>query len=106
MPLFPELRTVLEELFAESEGEEFVINLYRDPKTNIGTAFARIAKKAGLGKIPRPFDNMRATRASEVSRKYGPAIESRWLGHSIETALKHYDQDFEEDFDVAAEETL
>lgn len=106
VPLFPELRTVLEELFAESGGKEFVINLYRDPKTNLGTQFGRIAKKAGLDKIPRPFDNMRATRASEVSRRYGPAIESRWLGHSTETALKHYDQEFAEDFDAAGEEIL
>lgn len=106
VPLFADLRQVLKEWHAESEGEEFVIPTYRDPKTNLGTQFTRIAHKAGLGKIPRPFDNMRSTRSSEISRKYGPAKESRWLGHSIETALKHNDQAFDEDFGEASREIL
>lgn len=106
VPLFAELRRVLEAWHAESEGEEFVIPTYRDLKTNLGTMFARIAQKAGLGKIPRPFDNMRATRCSEISRKYGPACESRWMGHTIETCVKHYDQAFDEDFSEASREIL
>ena len=90
LPLFPELRTILEELFSVSGSEEFVINIYRSQKTNLGTPFTRIAKKAGLGKIPRPFDNMRASRATEIYRKYGAKLESIWIGHSSKVAFRHY----------------
>ena len=98
LPLFPELRTVLEELLSVSGDKEFVVNIYRSLKTNLGTPFTRIAKKAGLGKIPRPFDNMRASRATEIYREFGAKAESAWLGHSTETALKHYLQVSKSDF--------
>ncbi len=60
VPIFPELKTELEPLFFDpkSEGREFVINRYRDPKQNLGTTFAKIVNRAGLSTIPRPFDNM------------------------------------------------
>lgn len=105
VPLFPKLRTVLEELLAESDGEEFVINNYRSPETNLGTQFARIAKKAGLERIPRPFDNMRATRATEVYCEFGAYFETQWIGHSATIAKEHYIMLRDVDFDRAAGKT-
>ncbi len=92
VPLFPEVRRELEALRSTYEGEEpaFVINRYRDPSQNLGTQFARIAKAAGLKKIPRPFDNMRASRATEVYAEFGPKNEEAWIGHSKKIALQHY----------------
>lgn len=90
VPLFPKLRTVLEELLSESDGEEYVINIYRSPETNLGTMFARIAKRAGLDVIPRPFDNMRASRATEIYCEYGAYYESLWIGHHPSIAKDHY----------------
>ena len=59
VPMFHELKEELEALFfdPESEGKEFIINRYRDPKKNLRDKFALIVKRAGLHKIPRPFDN-------------------------------------------------
>jgi len=93
VPLFPELRIELEKLFESdsSEGAEFVINRYRDPeRTNLGTQFARIVKLAGIQPIPRPFDNMRASRSIEVYAEHGEKAEAEWIGHSTEIAKKHY----------------
>ena len=92
VPIFPEIRQELEALRSTYQGEEpeFVINRYRDPMQNLGTQFARISKSAGLEKIPRPFDNMRASRATEVNAEFGTKNEEAWLGHSKKIALKHY----------------
>jgi len=57
---------------------------------NLGTQFARIAKKAGLEKISRPFDNMRASRATEVYAEFGAKNEEAWIGHSKKIAMQHY----------------
>jgi len=90
VPLFPELREELQRLFDEGPKSEFVISRYRAPSQNLGTQFARIAKLAGLTKIPRPFDNMRASRSNEIYAKYGAFYESAWIGHSAKVATDHY----------------
>lgn len=75
----------------ESEGTDFVINRYPNrAKTNLGTQFKRIADRAGLNEIPRPFDNMRASRSTEVNDEFGSYCESQWIGHTIKIARKHY----------------
>lgn len=108
VPLFPEVRQQLEELFFrdETEGTEFVINRYRDAqRTNLGTQFARIVKMAGMAPIKRPFDNMRANRCSEINARFGSFFEMRWMGHSTKIARKHYLDILPEDISRAAEWT-
>ena len=105
VPLFPELRIELEKLFESDseEGKEFVINRYRSrEKTNLGTQFARIVKLAGIHPIPRPFDNMRASRSIEVYAEYGDKAEEEWIGHSSEIAKKHYKRVHEGNFSRAS----
>jgi integrase len=104
VPLFPELHTELRALFESesSEGMEYVINRYRDPeRSNLGTQFARIVKMAGVEPIPRPFDNMRASRSTEVYAEFGAFYESKWIGHSARVARECYLQMREEDFERA-----
>ncbi|MCL2347790.1 MAG: hypothetical protein FWC50_05950, partial [Planctomycetaceae bacterium] len=38
----------------------------------------------------RPFDNMRASRATEVYAEYGERLETAWFGHSKKIALNNY----------------
>ena len=92
VPLFPELREELETLFSmpSSEGKVLVINRYRRAEQILGTQFARIAKRAGLPEIPRPFDNMRASRSNEVYDEFGSHKESEWIGHSARIRKDHY----------------
>jgi integrase len=73
VPLFAELRAELEWHFAMvgTKGNEFVIEHYQKTYWNLAGTFQRIAERAGLGIIIRPFDNMRMSRSNEVDRKYG-----------------------------------
>jgi integrase len=99
VPLFPEIVEELDKLRQGNEDKEFVIN--RSPH-DWSAQFCRITEKAGLDKIPRPFDNMRASRATEVCNEYGAKAESVWLGHSEKTAMKYYLMVTDDDYAIAA----
>ena len=106
VPLFSEVSVELDRLrsIPGNEDQEYVINRYaaNREKSNLGTQFARIAKKAGIGTIPRPFDNMRATRSTEIYAEYGAKKESLWIGHSVKVAFENYLMVTDDDFAVAA----
>jgi len=103
IPLFPELKEELEALFFHpiSEGQEFVINRYRDSSQNLRTTFAKIVERAGYLPFPRPFDNMRMIRSNEIRRRF-PDQESAWLGHSARVFEEHYSVVMDTDFQAAA----
>jgi integrase len=110
MPLFQELRphlqAVLDELLldfdpkAQRLSEQPVITRYRDSKTNLRTGLERIILAAGLKPWPKLFQNLRATRATEVADiPQVPAhAAAEWLGHSNTIADRHYRQVTEEHF--------
>ena len=105
VPIFPEIAGELDKLRAVQDNEEYVINRYRNREhCSLGTQFARIAKKAGIGKIPRPFDNMRASRSTEIykMKAFGPKAESIWIGHSVKVAFESYLMVTDDDYAVAA----
>jgi integrase len=97
VPLFTELVPELKELLLQSDNEEYVVNRQvnrqsKYPTSNLVQRFGTIAKRAGIGDLPRPFDNMRASRSTEIIRNpdFGLKAESKWMGHSTKIALKHY----------------
>ena len=100
VPIFDGLKEELETSFfsSESEGKEFVINRYRQPEQNLRTTFNKILKRAGLLGMPRPFDNMRMTRANEVYNRWGAFKESQWIGHSGRVRMDHYMMLADDDF--------
>jgi integrase len=105
VPLFAEVSAELGKLrsLPGNEEQEYVINRYANrAKSNLGTQFARIAKKAGIGKIARPFDNMRASRSTEIYAEFGAKKESLWIGHSVKVAFENYLMVTDDDFAVAA----
>ena len=104
VPLFPELRAVLEKHYSldEAKGNEFVIQGLQNSCWNLHPAFQAIAKRAGLGKIIRPFDNMRMSRSNEVRRRWGQVLESLWIGHSARVMKDHYAWVSDEEFAEAA----
>jgi integrase len=104
VPLFPLLLAELNKLrsILGNEDEEYVINCCNDRKRiNVVHTFTKIADRAGIGRIARPFDNMRASRATEVHREYGAIAESVWLGHSRAIASECYLMVTDEDYDAA-----
>ena len=79
---------------------EFVIEHFQNTSWCLHCPFETIARRAGLGKVIRPFDNMRMSRSNEVERQFGSKKESLWIGHSEKVMLKYYlvleDEDYAE----------
>lgn len=91
VPLFPELESELNLLWDElGDGPaEFVLPTIR-ATTNIGTTINRAIERAGLGKIQKPAQNMRATRATELEKKFGGQSANVICGHSEKVAAEAY----------------
>ena len=103
IPLFPELRGPLNEVWEQAEpGTEFVITRHRDGDVNLRTQFERIIRRAGLTPWPKLFQNLRATRETELAQDYPIHLVCYWLGNSTLVAKKHYLQIRDEDFSAAA----
>jgi len=90
-PLFPELRQELEAWRAEApKDREFVLKPAISPKTNLRTGLIKILKRAKIKRWPKLYQNLRATRAKELRRRFDPAVVAAWLGHTVDIADKHY----------------
>ncbi len=111
IPLFPELRPMLEEAFELAPGgAEFVV----DPRfrqaamgpsgwmnANLRTTFEKIIRRAGLSPWPRLFHNMRASRETELVETYPVQVVTSWLGNSPTVAMRHYLMTTDEHFAAA-----
>jgi integrase len=103
VPIFPELRPYLEDLFDAAEpGTVHVISKYRDPSQNLRTTFSKIIHRAGLIPWPRLFQNLRSTRETELAASHPIHVVCAWIGNSQIIAAKHYLQVTDEDFQRAA----
>lgn len=91
VPIFPELRTHLLEVFEHAEtGSEYVIMKHRLGGLNLRQQFERILTRASVPMWPRLFQNLRASRESELMREYDLATVCKWIGNSPSVAAKHY----------------
>ncbi|GEM_PF-137093 len=103
IPLFPELRTILEESFdAAPEGAVHVVGRYRDGKQNLRTQFLRIIRKAGVKPWGRLFHNLRGSRETELAERFPMHVVCAWIGNSERVAAKHYLQVTEAHFQSGA----
>lgn len=102
IPIFPELRPYLDEVYHTAPpGTVYVITRYRDASQNLRTTFQKIILRAGLTPWPKLFQNLRATRATELATENPAHVAAAWLGHSTVVASKHYWQVTDADFDRA-----
>ncbi|MCH7726586.1 MAG: site-specific integrase [Planctomycetes bacterium] len=91
VPLFPELRQHLADAFEQAaDGAEFVITRYRDRNCNLRTQFNRILKRAGVTPWARLFQNLRASRETELANTFPLHVVTEWLGNTPAIAMKHY----------------
>ena len=103
VPIFPELRPHLEAAYdAAAEGTVHVITRYRDSGANLRTQFQRIVKAAGLVPWPKLFQNLRATRETELLKSFPAHVVASWIGHSVKVQNEHYAQVTDEDFERAS----
>jgi len=104
VPLFPELRPHLEEVFDAAEaGTEFVITRYRSTNANLRTQFLRIVRRAGVQTWQKPFQNLRSTRETELAEEFPLHVVTAWLGNSQPVAAKHYLQVTDDHFSKAVQ---
>lgn len=103
LPLFPELRPHLEAVFDEAKpGTIHVIAKHRIASANLRTTLERICNRAGVELWQRAFQNMRATRETELTREHPLHVVVQWLGNSAPIAARHYLQVTDADFDRAS----
>ena len=89
IPLFPKLREELESQFelAKPGGSPFIVP---NDECYVREKFRRIIYRAGLQPWPRPFQNLRESRANELWSEFPDHVAQAWMGHSKNTANKFY----------------
>ena len=103
-PIFPELMPHLRRAREMAPpGAEFVQTRYR-LDSNIGTTLTKIIESAGLVPWDKLFQNLRATRETELLAVYPAKDVASWIGNSVPIAMKHYAMSMQDSFDRAAEE--
>jgi integrase len=105
VPMFPELVEHFQRAFDDAEpGQVHVITRYRDPAANLRTQFVRYIKTAGLKPWPKPWQNLRVSRATELADEYPSHVCAAWLGHTERVADAFYRQVTDEHFARAVAE--
>jgi len=106
VPLFPELLPYLREAFEQAEpGAEHVISKwrYRGAGTNLRTGLLRIMARAGVKPWPKLFQNLRATRETELAEIWPMHVVCAWIGNTPKVAREHYLQVTEDHWRRAAQ---
>ena len=80
----------------------FVIVTKRSKNSNLRRRFKKIVGRAGLQPWPKLFQNMRASRATELVKDFPEHVVTAWIGRSKRIAQKHYLQVTEEDYKQAS----
>lgn len=115
IPMFPELASVLNEAyemaFDRLEDKSAVVSgpvvtRYKSADQNMRTTFGKIIERAGLIPWPKPFQNLRATRETELVEVYPSHVVVSWIGHSETVARKHYLQVTDANFEWATSKPL
>ena len=111
IPLFPELRPILDKAFELApEGAVYVVDeRFRKSamgpagwmNANLRTTFEKIVKRAGLTPWPRLFHNLRASRETELVETYPVQVVTDWLGNTPKVAMRHYLMTTDEHFAAA-----
>lgn len=103
IPIFPELRPYLEEVWEQAEpGTTHVITRYRDTNANLRTQLTKIIRHAGLEAWPKLFQNLRATRQTELEEDFPSHVVNAWIGNTQQVAEKHYLQVTDDHFKRAS----
>ena len=103
IPLFPEIRPHLEEAFhLAAPGSVYAVPRARQAGVNLRTQFERLLAKAGVKQWPRLFQNLRASRETELAKVYPMHLVTSWIGNTKEVAMDHYLMATDEDFHLAS----
>lgn len=108
-PIFPELRPYLEDMAEIAKGKpatSFVLPNIRKI-SNPSTRFHDLVSLAGYESWERIFQNLRASRATDLLQAGHPIkTVSKWVGNSPEVLKAHYAQVTDSDFQKALGDTV
>ena len=91
IPRFPELLPYLEKTLDQAEpGAVYVVSRYRGTNSNLRTQLERIIKRASVSKWSRLFQNLRASRQTELENEFPSHVVCTWMGNSESFARRHY----------------
>jgi len=106
MPLFPELRALLEPVCPSQPPSDLpVITRYRMSNIQLRKRFLATMERARISAWPRLFQNLRASRETELVEQFPGHVVAAWLGHSVMVAEAHYLQVTDEHFILATRDT-
>jgi len=98
IPFFPEIVPHLHESWELApERAEMVIERYRATQ-NLRKPFQDILAKAGIEAWPKPFQNLRSSRETELAREFPLHVVCSWIGNTQPVAREHYLQVTDEDY--------
>jgi len=81
VPLFPQVRSALSELYLEPDGGEHVIGTNnRSSAKNLRTTFEKILKRAGVDAWPRLMQNLRSSPETEPAQQFPIQTVAAWIG--------------------------
>jgi len=109
VPMFPELRPLFQDAFdIAQEGDIYCITRYRKESVNLRTQMHKIISRAGLDIWPKTFQNLRATRETELFKMTNGNVKAvcSWIGNSPVVAMEHYAMITEADLQDAAKMSL
>ena len=105
LPIFPELRPLLEDAReVVPVDSEFIIQRYRNSTQNLRTQFQRIITKAGVKPWAKLWQNLRASRITELVDQFPEHVVIKWMGNTSKIAREHYLQITDEHKSRAIEE--
>lgn len=102
VPLFPEIMEPLRQAFEiAKEGDEFIFPRTITKKVNLRKSLLGIIKKAGLSPWPKLFQNLRASRETELCQDFPLHVAAGWIGNTPKVAIRHYLQTIDSDWEKA-----
>ena len=106
-PIFPELFPYLERLaelakYRGAKPTDYVISKPRGSESVLRKPFMAILKRAGIPVYPKLFQNLRASRETELMDEYPIKDVCSWLGNSPKVAMEHYAMTRQDSFARAA----
>lgn len=113
VPIFPELRPYLEEAWeAAADGQEWLLqglrNYYGVPsetkRVQVGKPFIKILERARIPVWPKVWQNLRASRETDLADHFPMHVVTAWIGNSERVAKAHYLQVTEEHYGRAVKE--
>ena len=85
----PQVRHAREELYLEPDGGEYVIATNdRSSQKNLRTVFEKILRRANVDPWERLFQNLRASRETELAQQQPLHLVTAWLGNTPQVAME------------------